>query len=347
VSPTSIVTPTEADWARAVETLGSASSSLLLAHVNPDADALGSALALGMALTSRGAKAVVSFGDEPFEIPEILQFLPGKSLVCSPTEVGLDRLDEFDVVVSLDSSSVDRLGVYREPLSEMTDSPRLLAVDHHTSYSGFGALSLVDATAPATVVLVLRLIDELGVSLTPEIAACLYAGLLTDTGAFRYAATTAATHEVAARLLTTGIAHDDIARELYDSAPFSYLQLLSDALGVAQLDESGAGGLGVAWTVVPVSMQESAGLGIESVEPVIDVLRSTRDAEVAFVVKEAAGGEWRVSARSRGRVDISDVCARFGGGGHRFAGGFVSTDDPDQTVEALRKELDSVPHLPE
>jgi len=216
-------------------------------------------------------------------------------------------------------------------------------VDHHTSYTGFGSLHLVYPSEPATAVIVLRLIDALGVDLTPDIAACLYAGLLTDTGAFRYRATTAETHEIAARLLATGIAHDAIARELYDSHPFAYLQLLSDALEQAQLDPDAAGGLGVVWTIVSAAAQHRVGLSIEAVEPVIDVLRATRDAEVAFVVKESADGEWRVSARSRGRIDISAVCARFGGGGHLFAGGFASNDEPSQTVEALLKELAEAP----
>jgi phosphoesterase RecJ-like protein len=147
--------PSDADWASAVAALTSGRPVLLLAHVSPDADALGSALAVGLALESRGADVVVSFGDEPFAVPRILRSLPGQHLLVSPEQVG-----ERPVVVSFDVSSIDRLGVL-QTVAEEADV--FVAVDHHASFTGFGTVQVVDVDAPATAVLALDLVDRLGV----------------------------------------------------------------------------------------------------------------------------------------------------------------------------------------
>ncbi len=327
--------PVESDWASAISALTGGGQVLLIAHVSPDADALGSALAIGLALRSVGVAVEVSFGDDPFVLPRSLESLPGQELLVPATKVSTPA-----VVASFDSSSVDRLGVLG-PIAEA--APVLIVVDHHASYTGFGRTHLVDVSAPATAVLALELVDRLGVGLTADIASALYAGLVTDTGSFRFAATTPATHQVAARLLSTGIRHDLIARRIYDDEPFGVLRLIGGALDRAVLEERSVGGLGMVWTVVSRADRENFALPLDSTERVIDVLRIATEAEIAVVLKEDDSGKWRVSTRSKGRIDVGAVCLGLGGGGHRFAAGYTSSGGAGAVMTELRVRLAEAP----
>jgi phosphoesterase RecJ-like protein len=330
--------PTEADWVDVTALLDGAGTSaddpaVLLAHVYPDADALGSALSVGLALRERGRHVQVSFGDDPFVLPRILEFLPGLDLLVPPSAVRPDPA----LVVTFDASSIDRLGVLADNVKA---AGVLVAVDHHASYTGFAQHHLVDVASPATAVLAGELVRRRGVDLTPDIATTVYAGLLTDTGSFRYSATTPATHVLAAELLEAGVPHDRVAREVYDSSDFGYVQVLGAALSQARLEPASAGGRGLVWTTVSAAARAEHGLGMDAVEPVIDTLRVAREAEVAAVLKEDDDGSWRVSTRSRGTLDVSRACLALGGGGHRLAAGFTSRDDVDGTLAALRAQLD-------
>ena len=331
--------PRGVDWDATVAALTSGRPVLLLAHVSPDADALGSALAVGLALERLGVDVAVSFGDDPFVVPRILRSLPGQHLLTAPGELG-----ERPVVASFDVSSIERLGVLRAT-AEAADT--FVAMDHHSSFTGFGQVHLVDVDAPATAVLALELVDRLGVTLDATIATPIYAGLVTDTGSFKYAGTTAGTHEVAARLLATGMRHDVIARHIYDDEPFGALRLLGAALDRAVLEENAAGGLGLVWTVVSDADRATFDLPLDAVERVIDVLRIATEAEVACVLKQDDTGAWRVSMRSKGRIDVSSIAMALGGGGHRFAAGFTGTGGPRDVLRAVRAELTAAERLPE
>jgi len=331
--------PAAADWDVAIAALTSGRPVLLLAHVAPDADALGSALAVGIALERRGVDVAVSYGDDPFVLPRVLRTLPGQHLLVAPDSVG-----ERPVVVSFDVSSIERLGALTGYARE---AELLVAVDHHASYTGFGRVSLVDVTAPATAVLALEMVDRLGVELDPELATPIYAGLVTDTGSFKYAGTTASTHEVAARLLRTGMRHDIVARHIYDDEPFGALRLLGTALDRAVLEADAAGGLGLVWTVVTLEDRTSFGMPLDAVERVIDVLRIADEAEVACVLKQDDTGVWRVSLRSKGRIDVAQIAIALGGGGHRFAAGFTGSGGPVEVLHGVRAALAAAPHSPE
>ncbi len=329
--------PTEADWQTTVAALTGGDPVLLLAHVSPDADALGSALAVGVALDRLGVDVAVSFGDDPFVVPRVLRTLPGQHLLVAPDAVG-----ERPVVVSFDVSSIERLGVLQATAER---ARTFVAVDHHTSYTAFGRISLVDVTAPATAVLALEMVDRLGVEVDRDIAASVYAGIVTDTGSFKYAATTPATHQVAARLLATGIRHDVISRHIYDDEPFGALRLLGAALDRAVLEESAVGGLGLVWTWVSDADRVAHDLPLDATERVIDVLRIATEAEVACVLKQDDRGAWRVSLRSKGQIDVSAVALAHGGGGHRFAAGFTGTGRVEDVLGSVRESLASAAHL--
>lgn len=309
---------TNNDWARAVKVIDGANQVCLACHIRPDADALGSMLAVLHALSIRdgGAPTVVaSFGDEPFEVPAILRFLPGVDLLTAPSRYPARP----EVMLSFDAASADRLGALTAPAMAAGE---LIVLDHHASNTRFGSINLVDPTAAATAVLASTLIERLGIPLGEQIALGLYVGLVTDTGSFKFSSTTPQVHELAARLLATGIDPGIVSRELYDRAPFTYLGMLSAALSRAQLDRDAAHGLGLVWTQVTRADRAQAGLGMDATESVIDEIRRTDEAEVAVVLKQEDNGDWQVSMRSKSVVDVGKVCSALGGGGHARAAGF-------------------------
>jgi phosphoesterase RecJ-like protein len=328
-----LVVPSTADAALsrdfdvATELLAGATDVVLVAHIHPDADALGSALALGMGLARRGKPVAVSFA-EPDAIPESLRALPGGHLVVAP-----DQLPQHpDLLVSLDVGSVERLG----SLSRLLDTARTsLVIDHHPSNTRFGKFHLVDSSAEATVVLVARLLDRLGIPIDRKIADNLYAGLATDTGHFRHADSDA--HLLAARLIDLGVRATEVMAPITESHPFGWLGMLSQVLGGAVLDREVAGGRGLVYTVI--DSPSRTGLRAEELDSVIDILRTTQEAAVAAVLKQTHEQIWQVSLRSRGDVDVAAAAAALGGGGHTRAAGFTHHGSPVAAIDALRAVL--------
>jgi bifunctional oligoribonuclease and PAP phosphatase NrnA len=331
---TSMTTSSDIDWARAVKVINGASQVCLACHVRPDADALGSMLAVLQALRSRSVRpdVVASFGDDPFEVPAILRFLPGVELLTPPA--GYPARPK--VMLSFDAASIDRLGALTGPAQAAGE---LVVLDHHASNTGFGTINLVAPAAAATAVLAAELIDRLAIPLTEQIAVGLYAGLSTDTGSFKFSGTTPGVHELAARLLATGIDPGSVSRELYDRAPFSYLRMLAAALDRAQLERNAARGLGLVWTTVAKMDRARAGLKLDAAESVIDEIRRTAEAEVAVVLKEDDAGVWQVSMRSKSLVDVAAIATTLGGGGHARAAGFSASGGADAAIAAIRELL--------
>jgi phosphoesterase RecJ-like protein len=267
---------------------------------------------------------------DPFVLPVSLGWLPGAEGLVPSSSVPASP----DVFVSLDAASPGRLG---ELAALLDDAATSVVIDHHASNPGFGSVRLIDGSAPATVTLVADILDGLGVELDAQLATCLYAGLSADTGSFRFGSTRPETHTLAARLLATGIDHAAISQRLFDTAPFGWLGLLSVVTGRAVLEpEVGAG---LVWTWSSTAEAAEHGLPGEQLEALVDVVRATREADVACVLKGQGDGSWSVSLRSRGGTDLSQVAVRLGGGGHRAAAGYTSRLDRESTIAALRAEL--------
>ncbi|MGH4025574.1 MAG: DHH family phosphoesterase, partial [Pseudonocardiaceae bacterium] len=241
-----------------------------------------------------------------------------------------------ELLIALDTASRARLGC----LSDRVDTARaVLVVDHHATNQRFGTHQLVDARAEATAVLVLRLIDELGVRLDQAMARCIYAGLVTDTSCFRRA--DQGTHAIAARLLTAGVDPEATTRTLLDTHPFGWLSMLASVLGRARLEPAAAQGMGLVHT--SVLLTDAMGLRSEEIESVVDLVRTTAEAEVAAVLKEIGPGCWSVSLRAKQRVDVSAAAAELGGGGHRLAAGFTTDGSAEDVLDALRGALSRAP----
>ncbi|WP_246868795.1 bifunctional oligoribonuclease/PAP phosphatase NrnA [Saccharopolyspora sp. ASAGF58] len=335
--PSAGVDPVAPAVAEAARKLAEASDVTLFAHINPDADALGSALALGRVLRRRGCTVRVSFG-KPELPPFSLRDLDGDGLVVPADEVPAAP----PLLVVCDTGSLQRLGRLADRVpATIAAGGDVIVIDHHVSNTRYGTLHVVDEHAEATVMIVLRLLDELGEELDVPIARCLYAGLVTDTRSFRHAS--AWTHRVAARLLEAGVDPEATTRPLLDTHPFGWLSMLSGVLGEAELESAAAQGLGLVHATVRLA--QSDGLRSEDVDSVIDVVRTTSEAEVAAVLKETAPQHWSVSLRADSRVDVGHAAAACGGGGHRLASGFTAQGPAEDIIAALRKALDEAPLL--
>ncbi|WP_435795866.1 DHH family phosphoesterase [Micromonospora taraxaci] len=330
------VVPTEADWAAAealLRDLPVGARVLLICHVNPDGDALGSMLGFALGLRQLGVREVQATFPGPPEVPEPLHGLPGLELL-----VPADAADPApDLVICFDAASESRLG---ELAGRLSSAGAALVLDHHASNPGFGTVNLVDPGAAATSVVAERLLARLGVVVDREIAECFYVALTTDTGSFRFAATTPAVHEMAARLLATGISPGDISRRVFDTRPFGAVRLFGEVLGRAQLEPTAAAGRGFVWTFATLDDLARHDQRPYVLEALIDSVRCTAEADVGCVLKQTTSGEWAVSMRSKGAVDVSRVAVALGGGGHTFAAGFTGRGTVEQVVESIRDLLD-------
>lgn len=315
------------DAAAAAELLSAATSIGVICHVHPDADTIGAGLALAIVLDNCGKQVEVSFA-APETLPESLRSLPGCHLLVSPDSIRRD----VDLLVTVDVPSVKRLGALGELAGP---GQQLLVIDHHASNEMFGTANYVDPSADSTTLLVALLLDAWGQPIDAEVAHCLYAGLTTDTGSFRWASAHA--FRLAARLLDLGVDNAAISRTLMDTHPFVWLPLLSRVLGSARLLPDAAGGRGLVYVVV--DHQEWATSRPEEVESIVDIVRTTQQAEVAAVFKEVAPQQWSVSMRSKREVDLAAVASEFGGGGHRLAAGYSTAGSIDDAVASLRTAL--------
>jgi bifunctional oligoribonuclease and PAP phosphatase NrnA len=318
---------------RAAEVLASASEVALACHVNPDADALGSMLGLSNFLRERGVRTVCSFGNEPLEPPRWTALLPGSDALIEAR----DFPSAPDVFVTCDTASLDRLGALARVVPKAGE---VIWLDHHVSNEGLGTIPVIEPRASSTAEVVYRLLNTIGGEISAASAACLYAGLVTDTGRFQYGATTPETLRIAADLRERAFDHVALAQALYEDGSARYLRLLSTALGRISLDEEHD----LVWTYLTQADLTDAGVEPSETDDLIDVVRTAREADVAAVVKQQRDGRFKVSMRSRGGHDVAAVAASFGGGGHRLAAGYTSKDGLAETIERLRAALaDGVP----
>jgi phosphoesterase RecJ-like protein len=315
------------DAVGAAELLSAATTIAVICHVHPDADTVGAGLALGLVLDRSGKQVEVSFAT-PATLPESLRSLPGCDLLVSPDEIRRD----VDLVVTVDVPSRKRLGALGDLAGP---GQQLLVIDHHASNDLFGTANFVDPSADSTTMMVADLLDAWGIPIDSDVAHCIYAGLTTDTGSFRWAS--AGALRLAARLVDIGVDNAAISRTLIDSHPFAWLPLLSRVLGSAQLLPDAADGRGLVYAVV--DHQHWVRSRPEEVESIVDIVRTTQQAEVAAVFKEIEPQQWSVSMRAKSDVDLAAVASVFGGGGHRLAAGYSTSGSIEDAVASLRAAL--------
>lgn len=320
---------TEAEWTAACAAIEGAREIVLACHQGPDGDALGSMLALQLALRERGVKALASWGSDPFVVPKHYAFLPDLDGLSPPEEVPAVPA----LMVTFDCGSFERLGTL-EPNGR--SAGELVVVDHHVSNDRFGTINLIDPHIAASAALVYKLIGRLGIRLTRDIATCLYTGILTDTGCFKYQNTTPEIHAIAGDLLSYDVPHDEIARIVYDTHPIGYLKLLGTALDRAEVLPDAS----MIWTWITQEELARNDIGYEDTDALIDTIRTADVAEVACVLKQLPEGNYKVSLRAKSAADVGALSESFGGGGHALAAGFTAEGtDPRAIVAAIAERL--------
>lgn len=318
------------DLERAVAELRARDRFLLTAHEGPDGDALGSLLGMHHLLTRLGKDSVMFLAAKEFPLPIEYRFLPLEEVFHEPPADMADR-----TVIFLDCGNIDRM-----PVDFLTAGDNeVINIDHHHDNTRFGDVNLVDVEASCTAEIVYGLALALDVAITPEMAAALYVGLITDTGKFMYENTTAHTHRVAAALIEAGVDVDDTYRRLYEHVPLEKLKLVARALGAIQHHCDGR----LVITYITGEDYAATGAGEEMTEGVIDHLRSIEGTKVAAVVRDLGDrgrAARKVSLRSsEGDVDVSAIARRSGGGGHKRAAGFSTDLELEDLVAFLCDEL--------
>ncbi len=325
----------EEQWEAAVAAIRGAltpgAKVLLACHVNPDGDALGSMLGFAQGLRQLGVTDLQCSFPGPLTVPDPLQ-MPGLAYLV-PEEEAHEKPDLF---LTFDAASVTRLGKLAHRLDTATVS---VVLDHHASNSGFGRFSLVDPNAAATSLVAARLLERLGVAFDRDIAECLYIALVTDTGSFKFDLTTPEVHELAARLVATGINVGGISRRIFDTRPFGAVRLFGEVLGRAELDPAAARGLGMVTAVATIEDLRRHEQPPYVMEALIDSIRCTAEADVACLLKQMGEQEWAVSLRSKGGSDVSKVAVALGGGGHRLAAGFTGRGAAADVIREVRERL--------
>ena len=315
-----------ASWEQGVEALQRAGEVAVACHVNPDGDALGSSLAASLALRKAGKKTQVSWGETPLRVPDALAFLPGVDHIVPP-----DKLRAAETFLAVDCGAADRLGVL-EPSARAAQV--LINVDHHPGNDLFGTINLVAPDASSSAELVTMLLRDLGTEFDQAIATCLYTGVVTDTGRFSYSNSSPETLRLAADLLGYGVPARAVAEEVFESSPYGYLKLVGRVLDRARLIESER----LVYSWLTLADLEETGVAMSDTDKLIDLMRSTRDADVAVLFKQQPGDGYRVSLRSKG-PSVGAIARANGGGGHDLAAGFTA-EDVEDAVGRIRAALD-------
>jgi phosphoesterase RecJ-like protein len=299
-----------------LEVLRGGKRFLVCSHARPDGDAVGSTLALSMLLEQMGKQAVAVVADL---VPSSYRRLPGAERIRL-----IQRVSEpFDAVILLECDGPERAEI------EGLEAYFQINIDHHYSGRDYAQLNWIDKDAASVGEMVYRLVKAAGARVTPEMAACLYTTLLTDTGGFRYGSVTAGTFELARELVEAGADAVRIAEEVCFSAPMSKMLLLGAAL--KNLKREGR----VAWLSVSHQDMIRCCAATEDSEGIVNYAAGMEGIEAAVFLRETAEGLVRVSIRSKGRVNVAQLAGRMGGGGHKSAAGCTVPGPLARAIEEI------------
>ena len=306
-----------------MDMLADAEFVAVVCHIHPDADAIGAAAAMVMALRQRGIRAVASYGNDEAPAKSLLT-IPGWEFFVAPGDIP----ETVDTWVSVDCASPERLGVLRE---RMMESDRLIVVDHHDTNSQYGTVNMVDDEAESSTMVLLDFFEVWGIKLTRDMAHALYAGLLTDTVSFQFGRSRM--HTAAARLLNKGLDPRTIGAQLLEGHPFEYLPFLGRVMATAVRVPEWADGAGLVH--VTISHEDMADVGHDEVEAVVDVVRTTKGGDVDEFARTQRHRPEARRVLLEHRRDVAAVAASLGGGGHLRAAGYNLNGDRDAVLGAL------------
>ena len=309
---------------QAFEKIKEAKSIVLISHINPDGDALGSSLSVYPILKKMGKKVVVFNKTKP--LPQYLDFLPNFNKVT-------DKLPEsFDLMISFDCGSFDRLGIEKKPSF-------LINFDHHISNTKYGDINIIDSKAASTSQVIYNFCKANHIKIDKDSATCIYTALVTDTGSFQYESVNDKVFEMAADLVRNGVKPDFVAKMLFQRDRLSRLRLLAKAYETIELCCDGK----VAFVEVTKEMMEITGAIKDDTDTIVNSVRAIAPVEVAVMLREDDDGI-KISLRSKNYADVSKVAVKYGGGGHIRASGATVKDEFDfeKVKNMLKKDLEEI-----
>lgn len=305
----------------------SSKNILIISHVNPDGDTLGSMCALYSAIQKRYKKKAEMLILS--KLPKVYEFLPH---IHEAKHIDMfDKSREYDLVITVDVASLDRL-IDAQILFER--AKYTVNIDHHKTNIEFGNLAIVEPKASSAGEVAYKMLRELNWDIDLELATCIYTAILTDTGGFRFENTDVDVFQIAAELTAVGINPKDLYKKCYESKTKSMVLFQSYCVSKAifTCDDR------IAYTVVYKKDMEKFQAGDDYTDGIAEMLRAITSTDVSFVVKEVDARTCKISMRSK-NIDIADVCSKFGGGGHRFASGCTIKTSPDEAVKKLLAEI--------
>ncbi len=283
-------------------------SFLVVAHENPDGDAIGSTLGLALALRDAG-KDVIAFNVDG--VPDIMGFIPDNDFLVS--SIPPER--KFDVCFVLDSGDIRRAGIDVKSVAQT-----IINIDHHP-HSDFGDICYLDTDASATAVMVYRVLEACGYEISTSVAKCLYLGILSDTGSFRYSSANPEAFEISGKLIGRGVDPWEMACSLYESYPPERMKLLSLVLPTLEISDCGR----YASMAMLLDDLVKSGATSEHADGFVNYPRAIRGVEVALFFSQKDAQTFKVSFRSRGTIDVGSLSRELGGGGHHNAAGATLT----------------------
>jgi phosphoesterase RecJ-like protein len=300
------------------EAIGARERFIVASHARPDGDAVGSQMAMALALEALGKQVTVVSADPP---PEVCRALPGvDTIVIGPTVAG-----EWDAAIVMECGELARTGLAG------LDGTFAINIDHHLGNTLYGDVNYFDESAAACGELVHDIIGALGVPLTAQIARHLYVAILTDTGSFHHGAISARTFDICSRLTAAGADPAALAHQMFDQYGVGRLKVLGAVLTDMRL----VGNDGVAVLAYDDALLTRSGATLDDLEGLVNLPLASRTVQAVVLFKTAAGEPIRVSLRSKGDVDVRAVAGTFGGGGHRNAAGCTLESSAPDACDAL------------
>ncbi|MBI2095781.1 MAG: bifunctional oligoribonuclease/PAP phosphatase NrnA, partial [Candidatus Omnitrophica bacterium] len=292
---------------KTVRAIGTAKKVLVVCHINPDGDTIGCLLALGLSLIQVGKKVTLLSQDG---IPARFQFLPGSDLVISESK------ESADVAIAVDCGSITQLGNTKHIFLKAKTT---VQVDHHDFGQLFGKIQVIEEEASAVGEIVYELIRALGAKITPNIASCLLASIIIDTGSFRFSNIRPKTFQICGELVKTGINLQHLIEESYWKKSQSTARLSGYGLMKSEFSDDGA----LAWSAVTQQDFSRFKANLSDVDSVADDLRGVEGVKIAVLFRELPNGAFRTSLRSKYGINVANVAKLFGGGGHHNSAGCI------------------------
>ena len=309
---------------------------LISSHENPDGDAIGSTLALGLALEQMGKEVVLYNKDG---VPELLRFLPQSEKI----RVSLKEVEgTFDLAFAVDCTGTSRAGEEFEDFLKTGRCGKVVIMDHHQTNNSSADFRLLDPRSSSTGIIIYSVLKRLPVEINPDIAENIYTTIIGDTGSFRYSNTNPDTFRAAAELVEHGADPAEISQALFESEPLRKLKLIGLILPTLDVSEDKK----IASVFVDKQMFAETGARREDTEGIVNIPRSIKGIEVALMFREETGKDgalWKVSFRSKGAVDVARIAEEFGGGGHKRAAGCsvhgTLSEAKSRIIESIREVL--------